>query len=215
MNRTEGIILQAIKFQEQDQILSVFSMDQGIIKFITKKSTLSPLTQAEFSYSQGRSELHKCHEVSFINQHLSLRKDLAQLATACEMLKSIQHSQLPLKPAEPLYRLLTSYLEKLPSVTPDILQTSFYLKLLRYEGLIPLYPTLKCHHCHKEIRDYGFANGEFFCSAHSPMDAIVFDEEESNMVLLLAFSRSFADLSLLHLNKEFCDKLKKIFYSSI
>lgn len=189
--RTEGIILQAIRFQDYDQILTVLTKDQGVVKFIIKKSiNSSPLTQAEFVYTQGKSDIWKCREIHPLNHYLDIRKSLAHLENGCEFLKTIQHSQMEHKPCEPLYQLLVTYLEKIPHFSsPSILLASFYMKLLRYEGHLPL--TLET------------------------TTFLHFNEEETKYLILLTFSRSFQSFHGLELPKELFLKIKELFHQAM
>ena len=136
--RTEGIILQATKFQDFDQIITVFTPGDGILKFMVKgalnpkqgKAALTtPLSRVELIYLQGKSELYSCREISMLNNHLSLRENVVLMEAAFDLLQAIRSTQLPHKPAPELYKLLLIYLEKLPLIPdPKILSTSFRLK---------------------------------------------------------------------------------------
>ena len=84
--RTEGVILHAsLNFRDYDQILTVFTPDEGIVKFIVKRSLTangsinSPLTRVEFVYSKGKSDLLLCREISLLKMHLELRKKIEWL----------------------------------------------------------------------------------------------------------------------------------------
>jgi DNA repair protein RecO (recombination protein O) len=190
--RAEGIILQTLKYQDYDQIATVFTMDHGILKFFVKgayrsqngKNT-SPLARAEFIYTQGKSTLYNCKEVSLLNTYLNLRNNLTHLEAGIDLLKAVLESQMESKPAPELYKLLIMYLEKIP-VIPDpwVLAASFLLKILRHDGLLA------------------------FDQSHE-------SEEEQLLIQLLAFTRSFADLSSIQITPEFYQKIRALFAKSL
>lgn len=217
--RTEGIILQAINFQDYDQILTVFSREEGMLKFIfkganspkrTKGAVTSPLTRAEFVYTKGKGDLYNCREVSIINQYLSLRQNLTYLEAACDLVLTLQKTQLTHKPAPDLYALLVSYLEKIPvTKDPRVLSASFRLKLLRHEGLYGFEEG--CTACQTPLSTFYIARGETFCKMHAPPKAIVFDKEEAAIITHLAFSRSLSQLVGMEMTPLLNDKIKQFF----
>lgn len=142
LQQTEGIILQGLPFQEYDRILTLFSREEGLIKLILKGKNKKqiespPLTQAEFVYLKGSSDLFKCREFSPLNSFQKIRLNLQSLQAACEMMQAILESQLLHHPAPLLYQLLIWSLHKIPMVLdPFFLLESFRLKLLQHEGLL-------------------------------------------------------------------------------
>ena len=141
---TEGIIIRAAAFSNYDQILTLFTPDQGILKLMYKGSKnkwqkYHPLMQVECVYKEKRSEIFACEEISAIQLYLPLRLQYAYLQVACDMLKAIEMSQMMGKSAPVLYQLLLFYLNKIHLVAdPWVLATSFKAKVLRYEGLFQM-----------------------------------------------------------------------------
>ncbi len=146
IQRAEGVILQSLNFQDYDQILTVFTREEGLIKLIVKRARhaksgrggfTAPFTQAEFIYKEGRGEIFTCSEVSVIHQHLGLRRSLSVLEAACDIIKALLLVQ-PIQAAAPqLYDLLILYLTHIPRLRdPYALAASFRLKLLKHEGLL-------------------------------------------------------------------------------
>lgn len=188
--RTEGVILQATKYQDFDQIVTLFTPEEGLLRFMVKgalnpklgKAALTaPLSRAEFIYARGRSELYSCREISMLNSHLNLRESELMLEAAFDLLQAIRATQMPQKGAPELYRLLLIYLEKLPLIPdPKVVSTSFRLKTLRHEGLLNL-------------------------------DEISFSEEERELLTILANARSFASLSELRVTPGLCQKVRQLF----
>lgn len=188
----EAIVLQSFPFQERDRILSVFSRDEGVLKFIVKeaalnkqKGGLAPLTCAEFLYTHGKSELFKCQEFSILNQFLPLRQSFAVLEAAGDMLRSIVQSQFPHTPAPMLYDLLIWSLHKVPQAKdPHLLAASFRLKLLKHEGILPLPFTA---------------------------DAVQWNQNEAELLNLMVEYRLFADISAKILLPSMREKIKRMF----
>jgi len=143
---SEGIILHALNFREFDQIVTVFTENEGLIKFFAKRGNANknkmkslPLTRAEFVYTIGKSELYSLTEISPKEHYLQLRQNLKTLNKACDCLKAILKTQMLHKPAPFLYKLLTAYLSKIPDfLNNEALDSSFHLKILQHEGILDL-----------------------------------------------------------------------------
>src|SRR5579872_5211940 len=144
--KTEGIVLRCMPFKENARILTLITLHSGLINIIVKKisrrtphllSLTTPFSQGEFFYTKRNSDLFQFQEGSLIEEHLFLRNKLSFLKTAGQMAQALLQGQLPGKPAPLLYALFSSYLKQIPSFDdPEILLGSFYLKILKYEGLI-------------------------------------------------------------------------------
>lgn len=144
----QGVVIHALAFQEYDRIITVFTPQEGLLKlfvkgaFSSKKSqgaSSSPLTLVEAICSKGRSELFSCRELNALNLFLDLRKDIATLEAACDLLRVVQATQMSGKAAPELYQLLLAFLGKLPQApNPLAISASFRLKTLFYEGLLEL-----------------------------------------------------------------------------
>lgn len=192
--RIEGVVIRAVPFKDYDCILSLFTREEGLIKFVVKGayhakngkgSVVVPLSLIEAIYSRGRSELYSCSELAMINPQHSLRQSLPFLEGACEMLKAIEATQLPGKVSSELYQLLLVYLKKLPeSIDTKCVSASFYLKTLNYEGLLS--------------------------SALFPMN-----EEDRQMVEVLTLCRDFKSLAQLSISPFLANQIKEFFYQSV
>lgn len=200
--RTEGIILKVIDFRDYDQIMTVFTQERGIVKWILKKGKpvqgkpqgkISPLTCAEFIYTETKGDIWKCREISALNHYLKLRENYGWLETAGRLIQRILESQAEQKPAPRLYKLLNAYLEKIPlTMSLPALEISFILYLLKHEGLINL--DLHCSVCQKPLQSLHMVRGDHFCNIHAPLDAFVFDEEETLAWMQLAACQTFSEL---------------------
>lgn len=219
---TEGIVLNAIPFRNYDCILTVFSPLQGLIKFFFKgaysqkkgngSGTTTPLSIVEIVYTKGRGDLHLCAEISVTDHNLALRNNLSVLEAACDMLQSISATQQPDKPAPELYRLFCMYLEKLPQISsPQILSSSFRLKLMRYEGVLAFLS--HCSECSEMLNDTWIHAGEAYCSSHTPPEALFLTKEERSLVERLAFCRDFGLLAETELTLPLVKKIGCLFDS--
>jgi DNA repair protein RecO (recombination protein O) len=213
------VILNTINFRDYDQIVKVFTPDEGIIKFILNRANshkgrqgaiIAPLSRIEFDYVQGKGDLYKCKELCMLNPHLSLRQNLSWLQSGCDLLQVIQISQMENKPAPILYKLLISYLEKIPLLrNPYVLGASLRLKILRHDGLYRLGTV--CDRCEISLKAFNAIGGETFCEMHAPSHSISFDEIESNLIEHLAFCQTFSQLKDLCIPIELDGKVKHFF----
>lgn len=145
MINEEGIVLKSIDFRDHQKIITLYTPQLGIISAIVKNlsqkklqehSLCSPLVRAQYILKKGRSECYGLIEGSVIDLHLELRRSLAVLTISLNMIKTISQTQLPGKPSQELYQLLKVYLKELKkNPYANQLLMSFYLKLLKYEGV--------------------------------------------------------------------------------
>lgn len=219
MERTEGVILSTLDFQDYDQILKVFTPENGVVKFIFKRAQshkgrqgaiLAPLSRAEFHYIKGKGEFYKCREVCMLNPHLALRQELHWLQSGCEMLQIILQSQVEQKGAPALYKLLISYLEKIPVMADrHVLAASLRLKVLRHDGLYRIGTV--CEQCEQSLKGFYAIGGETFCEQHAPLHTIAFGDEETELLEQLAFCQTFTQLKGITLPPTFAAKVKHFF----
>lgn len=212
----EGIILRVIPFGDYDQIFSLFTAESGLIKLFFKGSRSRrrglqgiclPLTGVQVVYKEKNSELFSCHEMTLIEPYRFLRTHLPHLEAACDMLKAVDASQLPGKPAPHLYALLMYFLARIPDCgDPSLLPISFRLKLLRHDGLLGF--PLECSICQEQLLSKAFQNQhESFCEVHRASGALQFDEEEIRLLEHLAVCQNFQELISVTLPIDFKCKL--------
>lgn len=215
--QSEGIILSSLKFRDYDQIITLFSKEEGIIKLIVKKSytkkegygsKTSPFIQGQFIYSKGKSEIFCCQELSVLNYNLELRNRYQNLEAAAAMAKVIAKSQYPLKPAPLLYQLFTSYLQTISVFeNPETLVLSLILKLLRHEGLFDI--DSRCQMCQKELNEVHLFGNNSYCYEHKPKEAITLNSLEVKTIYQLAFSRSLKQLKEICYDQSLAPKIKE------
>lgn len=206
--KTEGIVLKAVPFKENDRILTLFTPDQGVMSLYVrglskKKPTLTnlatPLSRGEFVFRKGRSDLHKFLDGTILDLHLTLRKSYHHLEVGGRILQAIHHTQLPGKGSPSLYTLLASYLKKLGEATyPETLSASFHLKLLKHEGLLSLQDL--CSACGKESATL-ISEGESRCKTCQGPLSFPFTPLDWKTLTALTHTRQFEpllDLELSH-----------------
>jgi DNA repair protein RecO (recombination protein O) len=215
--KTQGITLQAIPYQERQRIITVFTQDKGLISLIIKGlsqkkpsllSLSTPFCLADFVYLKGRSDIYFLKDATVLCEHLFLRKDLDFITSAYAMAKALLDSQLLHKPAPELFMLFLKYLEKIPSFpSQEVLVGSFLLKLLIHEGLINLKKT--CNVCEKKASL--LYNGESLCSSHQIEHVHNFSPKEFDVILNLAFIKNFSELELVESIPGLREKILKVF----
>jgi DNA repair protein RecO (recombination protein O) len=218
----QGIVLQSLKFKDYDQILTVFTRENGLIKLFVKgaynlkqgKAPVATLTQIECIYTQRQSSLYTCQELSTVNYYLDLRNSYQCLESACTIAKAILDSQPEHKPAPLLYDLFVAYLNRLPSTpNPSTLESSFLLKTLRYEGLLGLTP--HCNICQDDLTEHYLYHGESFCKTHAPPHSIQLSPFEAASLFTLTFSRDMALIETAPLSPQLKQTILSLFDTQI
>ena len=146
--KDEGIVLRSTDYQDTEKILTIFTKNEGRVELIVKglragqggkRALCSPLSCSEFVYATGRTELCRLIDITSIDPFLQLREKLSLLQEAGRMARALLASQMPGKSSPLLYGLFRSYLSALPSFpAPEVVSSSFLLKLLRHEGILHL-----------------------------------------------------------------------------
>lgn len=216
--KIEGIVINAIPFKDDDCISTVFTAEEGLIKFFFKggykkrSSLTNPLTVAEIIYVRGKGELYTCIETTPFDHHLKLRENLPILKSACTLLQAIASTQQQGRPVPELYQLLRIYLRKLPTaVDPAAIAGSFCLKLLHYEGLFGL--TSHCCVCAAPLNEARIYNNEAFCLEHTPAGSLPLTAEERLTLEQLTFCRDFSRIAQLKISEQLAAKISSLFHS--
>jgi DNA repair protein RecO (recombination protein O) len=216
--KTEGIVLRSLDYQDHQRILTVFTESHGMISLITKNisqrhpsflTITTPFCQAEFLYVKKQSDLYRLRDSTVLDEHLSLRNQFAYLQTAGCLVQALLQSQLPGKPAPQLYTLFSSYLKHIPSnENPYSITASFLLKILHHEGLVNLKDA--CAVCGQVPALY-LNQGECVCNIHASSCSIFLLPEEKPLMQELMFARSFKKLSTLTTNLLLNQKIQTYF----
>lgn len=210
--KTEGIALKAVNYKDSEKILTVFTQETGITTILIKKLSLKRphllngtnlFCLSEFIYLKGKSDIYYLKDLSLINEHLFLRKDLNYIEQAALMAKALLESQLPSRKAPGLYLLFKKYILKIPEFEANFaLGCSFILKLLLHEGLLHFGD--ECSQCPEPA--FYISKGEFLCKQHAPSFALNFSPLEMDFLKTMALCRSFEELKQIQLSSSLKEK---------
>lgn len=219
LHHTEGIVIQAVAFRDYDQIVTLFTPDNGLVKAILKGSNrkgrksggpCSPLTRIELSWTDGKGEIGRGEEFFTTHHYAALRQNLVLLEAGCDLLRAIQQSQFVGKASPDLYKLLLYYLDKL-STSPDpaVVTASFRLKLLKHEGLLSI--PFHCFACQEPLKDAFYHSGAVFCAKHRPPMGILLSMDETTLMESLANCQSYSSLVKIILTPSLSKKITTFF----
>ena len=135
--KTKGIVLRAIRYNDTQEIHTLFTDELGLVSLITKtqkKENLPPLYEGEFVLKKGKNffQLIEAKQTAF---HHKIRESLDTIETAFKLIHVLLKSQMPLKSAPALYALFCAFLKQLPNIKNQRTLTAvFTAKLLFHEG---------------------------------------------------------------------------------
>lgn len=216
----EGIVLRSLDYKETHRIITLFTPDgllSLIVRRISRKNTrllslTTPFCHGEYHFHKGKSELLSFRDGSILDDHFSLRNSLKSLQTAGSLASAILSSQLPGKPAPALFFLYKAYHKQASHFkNPDALIASFYLKLLKHEGLLTL--STHCAHC-QNPKPLLLQEGESLCHQHSTTSSFQFSPSEWDLLLALDNSTQFSALANLLLPPPLLPKIHALFLSN-
>lgn len=135
--KTKGVVLKGIRYNDTQEIHTLFTEELGLISLITKskkKENLPPLYEGEFVVKKGKNffQLLEAKQTAF---HHKIRESLDTIETAFKLIHILLKSQMPLKASPALYALFSTFLKQLPNVkNQGTLKAVFTAKLLFHEG---------------------------------------------------------------------------------
>lgn len=142
----KGLIIKSQEYTPNKRIVYFFTQKGELITLFTSHSAkkwqqlsyLIPLTEVEVTYFPSKnSDCFYLQEATILSQTDLYQQTFDYIEVIGKIAATILYSQMPGKFSPLLYALCTSYTHHLPnSSDPYTLLCSFYLKLLRYEGLI-------------------------------------------------------------------------------
>jgi DNA repair protein RecO (recombination protein O) len=221
--KLRAIVLRTLPFKDKQAILTLLSEEKGLISMIVKgiapsrpqlTACTSPLCEAEFIYRQGSSDLLLCKDVSLLDPHLGLRKKYHFIELGSQFCKIILDTQLPGKPTQALYALVSSFLKQIPHFPEALhhLKGAFLLKVLKHEGMLST--TLTCSICDRP-QAFHIHGSHHFCSIHAPPCALHFSLEEWDIICQLAYVSSFTKLRHMTFPSSLLAKIESHFQQSI
>ncbi len=216
---TDAFVLSSIPFKDYDRIVTLFSKEMGQIKVFvnganrpkSNKLALSePLTYASYLLRKKRGDFYTFIEGKLLDPFLGLRDSYEHLTAGFDLLHAILKSQVEQYPSADLFSLLKSYLKQMvSSKDPKVLVSSFYLKVLLFEGCLTL--KSQCSRCHKKPSHLYFCFKDYFCKECAPVRNLVFSSEELKTVFELVKERSFQELSQKQVDEGLEDKIRKLY----
>lgn len=217
----EGIVLRSQDYKESHRIITLFTPEglmSLIVRGISRKNTrllslTTPFCHAEYHFRRGRSELLSFRDGTILDDHLNLRHSLQSLQTAGSLAKAILSSQMANKPAPALFLLYKAYHKQAAHFKNlDALLASFYLKLLKYEGLLAI--STHCAQCDSPQPSLIY-EGESLCSKHNVGGGMRFSPLEWEALHILDNSTQFSSLSELNLPPQLLSKIHSLFLSRL
>ena len=141
---TAALILKATPFKESKVILQLFTKTLGPISAITstkKTAYLSSMMHIEGVFKRGRGDLYTMTEPHILNTFPDLRKDFDLLKLSSQMTNTLSTTLVPGRAVPALFVLTKNTLKNLsPKSNNKAIYLCFLLKLLLFEGLLPLNP---------------------------------------------------------------------------
>lgn len=142
----KGLIIKSQEYQPNKRLIYFFTQKGELVTLFTSHSArkwqqlsyLIPLTQVEATYFPSKGgDCFYLQEATVLSQTDLYEQTFAYIEVIGKIAATILYSQMPGKLSPLLYALCTSYTSHLPtSADPYTALCSFYLKLLRYEGLM-------------------------------------------------------------------------------
>jgi DNA repair protein RecO (recombination protein O) len=219
--KTEGIVLRSQDYQERNRIVTLFT-PQGmlglVVRGISRKNSRllclsTPFCYGEYVYHRGNSELLSFREGTVLNDYLSLRQSWKSLQTAGALASAILTSQMAGKPAPALFALYKSYQDQASHFeNSEVLLASFYLKLLKHEGLLNI--SSHCLDCKGSFPPL-LREGEGFCLKHGVQEGFSFTGAEWEMLRNLEGSLRFSSMHSVSFSLSLFQKIKAFFYASL
>lgn len=219
--KTEGIVLRSQDYKERHRIITLYT-PQGLLSLIVRGisrknarllSLTSPFSYGEYHYRRGNSDLLSFRDGAVLDDHLALRQNLKSLQIAGALANAILTSQMAGKPSPALFVLYKSYHKQVSHFdSPEVLLASFYLKVLKHEGLISI--TAHCAAC-ESPSPLHLHEGESFCSQHAVAKGFSFTTSEWDLLLSLDNALQFSTLRNLVLPPLLSQKINTLFHSRI
>jgi DNA repair protein RecO len=141
---TQALILKSTPFKENKVILQLFTEEFGPASAIasTRKSAyLSSMMHIEGTLKRGRGDMYTLTEPHIINTFPNLRTDFDLLQLATQLVNTLSRTLVPERAVPALFVLTKNTLKALSKENNDkAIYLCFLLKLLLFEGLLPLNP---------------------------------------------------------------------------
>ncbi|HEX3472419.1 MAG TPA: DNA repair protein RecO [Silvibacterium sp.] len=177
-NQAEALILRTWPLHEADQIVSLFTRDQGKLKGIAKSSArsrkrfggaLEPMTYVLASYvEKPRQELVRLDSCEILISPLSASIDYARASALAFFAEVLEESLPDHDPQDPVFRLTLAVLDHTRAGQIWLPVTYFSLWITRLMGWMP--EIARCTHCSKsfagEAAYFNLQSDGLFCAEH-------------------------------------------------
>ena len=143
---TEGIVLRSMKFGDSSKIISLYSLEEGMVSLIAKGarnpkskfgSALQPLSiiYASF-YKKSNRDLHIVNKAELIKPLSGISRSIEKMAVGLSLVESVSHTQEKDDANHELFYLLKDKLIKLNSIEidPFTIFISFQIELAQLMG---------------------------------------------------------------------------------
>lgn len=214
MIRTEGIVLNEMKYKETSKILTVYTNELGKISIMAQgaskpKSRMIALTQS-FSYSEfqlrrGRN-FYYLNQGDLIDSFYSIRDNMERIVYGYYILELMDKSTPIEEKNEKIFMLLKKGLHTLATIDKDYLKliVAYELKYISFLGYRPCLNN--CVICsRKESSDYRFSNiyGGLICQEcfHQDGSSKFMDSNTLDALNELMFAK-FEDLENLNIDSD-------------
>lgn len=148
IERATGLVLRTRPLTETSLIVYWLTAPFGRIATVAKgalrpkspfRGKLDLFFLAEFTFSRSRrSELHNLREISLVETHSFLRRELAYLQQACYAVALLEQATEMETPLPAMFALMRHFIDSLPGYPPQPQNVfAFELKLLGELGLTP------------------------------------------------------------------------------
>jgi DNA repair protein RecO (recombination protein O) len=147
MTTSEAVVLRTWPIQEADQIVSLFTREQGKVKGVAKSAAksrrrfggaLEPMTYVRASYlERPRQELVRLDFFEILRSPLSVPVDYTRLAALAFFAEVVDETQADHDPNDAVFRLLLAVLEAAESGEIWMPVTYFALWMARLMGWLP------------------------------------------------------------------------------
>lgn len=172
--KTKGILLSGVNYGENDKIISVFTLEKGIISAKIKgvkkagaklKFASEPFCFAEYLFSKNQSK-RTVIGASLVDSFYPIRNDIKKLYSAFAAIEFVKNFFKEEIIAQELFLELVSALKDLAysKKTERCVLLSFIIKALKYSGYALNLSGCAC--CEKSIENRAFFNaetGSFYC----------------------------------------------------
>jgi DNA repair protein RecO (recombination protein O) len=148
IERSIGIVLRVHPLTETSLVVHWVTRDFGRIGTVAKgarrakspfRGKLDLCYLAEFTFQRSRrSDLHSLHDLTLLNPHEGLRRDIARLQQAVYATRLIEQTTETDTPLPGIYEEFAAFVGELSTAKPaPHLVLAFELKILRELGLMP------------------------------------------------------------------------------